>query len=251
MRANGRGQIRQDVELLKLTGPGDRQEAGDGAFAVLAPVARDRTAARERIPSVTIPESEEPPRPRERLATDALRRGRLRQVLRAEEVAPEVGPATRPASLVILRIGRQPVGAQHASTRGPQQSRQHDGGTARGGDGREDTRRRHPRPEPAFLGGGAMSRFVAVEHGRPNACSSASPGAATAARASSHAFCVLPRLIGMCRTPASHRCPTRRGTRQTTVREALNAVSGGPHGLASASGNGANVVVPQAGHGRR
>ncbi len=49
MRANGRGQIRQDVELLKLTGPGDRQEAGDGAFTVLAPIAKAGLAPLHRM----------------------------------------------------------------------------------------------------------------------------------------------------------------------------------------------------------
>ena len=38
--ANGRSQIHEDVELLKLTGACDGQQASDGAFTVLAAIAK-------------------------------------------------------------------------------------------------------------------------------------------------------------------------------------------------------------------
>lgn len=40
MSANGSGQIDEDVELLQLTGACDRQQARDGAFTVLAAIAK-------------------------------------------------------------------------------------------------------------------------------------------------------------------------------------------------------------------
>ena len=40
MAADGRGQIHEDTELLKLTSTGDGQEARDGAFTVLATIAK-------------------------------------------------------------------------------------------------------------------------------------------------------------------------------------------------------------------
>ena len=40
MAADGRRQIHEDVELLKLTGACDGQQARDGAFAVLATIAK-------------------------------------------------------------------------------------------------------------------------------------------------------------------------------------------------------------------
>ena len=84
-----------------------------------------------------------------------------------------------------------------------------------------------------------------------SACRSALYGAATAALASSHACCVLPRLSGICKTSASNRCTTRRGKRQTTVRYAISAASCGPNCPAPASGTAATVRVPQAGQCRR
>src|SRR6266545_1705515 len=40
MTANGRSQIHEDVELLKLTGACDRQQAFDGVFTILAAIAK-------------------------------------------------------------------------------------------------------------------------------------------------------------------------------------------------------------------
>ena len=40
MRADGRSQIHEDIELLKLTRTCDRQQARDGAFTVLAAIAK-------------------------------------------------------------------------------------------------------------------------------------------------------------------------------------------------------------------
>ena len=40
MTADGRRQIHKDIELLKLTGACDGQEARDGAFTVLAAIAK-------------------------------------------------------------------------------------------------------------------------------------------------------------------------------------------------------------------
>ena len=91
--------------------------------------------------------------------------------------------------------------------------------------------RRHQRPEPAFVAVGPVPVSSALSTGLVRQARAAVPayGAATAALASSQAFCVLPRLIGICSAPSSNRWTTRRGNRQTTVRYAISAVSCGPN----------------------
>ena len=49
MRANGSGQIHEDVELLKLTGACDGQEARDSAFTVLAAIAKADLSPLNRV----------------------------------------------------------------------------------------------------------------------------------------------------------------------------------------------------------
>src|SRR5713226_8243674 len=110
-----------------------------------------------------MPQAEEPFLQGERLAAKAQGRGRLRQLLCAEEVSREVRPTELALGSRISQITGQPIAAESAGERGTEQTVQHVR-AARWCNLIEDERARHQRPDPACVSVGPMAGLVAVEH---------------------------------------------------------------------------------------